>query len=381
MQKMFPRSGFKIARIFGIDIVIHVTWLIIFAVVAFVLGDWFRITPGFPGGVAPWAIGILCTLIFFACLLLHEISHSYMAKRSGLPIKRITLFIFGGVAEMSRDVDSPGMEFKMAIAGPIVNFVLAGIFCFLWWLSYYAGANVVLLVPLETLGWINLLVAGFNLLPGFPLDGGRVLRSIIWKITGNLRLATRIASIGGQVCGASLAAVGLFLFFISKMERIDFLWLVLVGFFLFQLARASYKQTLVRLSAANTTVGDIMYSEIPLVEASTPLTDLRNNYFGIYHLPILPVVEEGELVGVVSHEQLSRVSPAEWDVLNAGRIAHPVTGEETASPDTPLERAMLPLMRGHQSALLVIQEGRVVGLLTRESLIRYVDMRMNSNRK
>ncbi len=384
---MFPRSGFKIGRVFGIDIVIHGTWLIIFVLVVFSLSEelrlrqWPREWGKIPGGIVPWAVGLLCSVIFFACLLLHEMSHSYVAKRSGLAIKKITLFIFGGIAEMSRDVDSPGLEFKMAIAGPAVNFVLFGFFYLFFRIALYAEAGVVLLAPLWLLWVLNLVIGVFNLLPGFPLDGGRVLRSIIWKLTGDMRLATRVASICGQICGAGMITVGLFFFFRSQMYEIGWLWFVLIGFFLFQLARSSYKQTLVRLSTADTTVGDIMHTEVPLVEASTPLTALRNNYFGVYHLPILPVVEEGRLVGVVSNDQLSRVFPAEWDVLNAGRIARPLTREETVSPDTPLETAMLPLMRGRQFALLVVQEGRIVGLLTRESLIRYMDMRMKLNRR
>lgn len=379
---MLPRSGIKIGRVFGIDIVINPTWLLIFALVGVSFGDTLRNTSWdgelFPGGALPWVVGLLCTLVFFACLLLHEIAHSYVAKRNGIPIGRITLFIFGGVAEMTRDVDSPGLEFRMAIAGPLVTFILAGIFYGFYRLASNVGASVVLIAPLFYLAWLNLFIGFFNLLPGFPMDGGRVLRSAIWKLTGNLRLSTRIASLAGQFFGLAMMGVGFYLFISSELLEIGALWLVFIGLFLLYLARASYKQTLIRLTTRDTRVSEIMYTDIPQVESGTPLTALQSNYFGRYSVSTLPVVEDGKLVGLVSREDLERVSPAEWDLLNAGRIARPVTEADTVGPDTPLEHAMIPLIKNVQKALIVVSDGEFVGILTRESLQRFVDMRMRS---
>lgn len=378
---MIPRSGLRIARIFGIDIVINPTWLLIFALVAFSLGETLRTAYGyvtvignksFPGGVWPWIGGIITAAVIFACLLSHELSHSYVAKRNGIAIRRITLFIFGGVAEMSEDVPSATVEFKMAIAGPLMTFFLAAVFFGLYELAYSAEIPA-LAGPLVLVSGFNLFVGVFNLLPGFPLDGGRVLRSIIWRVTGDLRKATRIASIGGQAVAAGI--VGLGLYFLLTNALISGIWLLLIGAFVFQLSRSSYQQTLLRLAAADKNVSDIMYTDVPVIDARTTLTDLRNHYFSAYHLPVFPVTDNGHLVGLVGREDLMGVAQAEWDVLNAGRIARPLVPGQTVPPDTPLDRVLRTIMTGPEF-LLVVEGEQVKGMLTRDELRRYVDARM-----
>ena len=379
---MIPRSGLRIARIFGIDIVINPTWLLIFLLVGISMGDTFRLNVGgvtvvnnktFPGGPWPWIAGFITAAIFFACLLAHEISHSYVAKRNGIAIRRITLFIFGGVAEMSEDVSSATVEFKMAIAGPLMTFILGGIFYGLYVAARHLGAGPALVAPLFFLASFNLFVGVFNLLPGFPLDGGRVLRSIIWRVTGDLRKATRIASIGGQAVAAGIVGLGLYFLFTNAL--ISGIWLLLIGAFVFQLSRSSYRQTLLRLAAADTKVSDIMYTDVPVIDARTTLTDLRNHYFSAYHLPVFPVTDNGHLVGLVGREDLMGVAQAEWDVLNAGRIARPLVPGQTVPPDTPLDRVLRTIMTGPEF-LLVVEGEQVKGILTRDELRRYVDARM-----
>lgn len=388
---MTPRSGFKIGRIFGIDIVINVTWLVIFVLVGISFGDLLRETYTeqlaaggqvvervyFPGGAWPWIIGFVMALVFFVCLILHELSHSYVAKRSGIQIRRITLFLFGGVAEMAEDVKSPGTEFAMAIAGPLVTFILAGAFYGLFLLAGSLDASLVIVAPLQYLVWVNIFIGVFNLLPGFPLDGGRVLRSILWKITGDIRKATRVASIAGQGFGLAIAGAGIALIFLNLIGGF---WFIIIGVFLYTLAKASYKQTLIRLAATDTLVKDIMYTDVPLVEADTPLTALKNNYFASYRLPAFPVVREGRLLGLVTIDDLSNVVPAEWDILNAGRIAKPVSRDQAVSPDTPLSLIIKSVMEG-ESFFLVAEGSQVEGVLTREEVLRYVDMRLNAPRK
>ena len=382
---MIPGGGIKIARILGIDILINPTWLVIFALVGFFLGDTMRDSsvkghPGtFPGGPWPWIFGFGTAIVFFACLLAHELSHSYVAKRHGVQIKRITLFIFGGVAEMSEDVTDAGTELRMAIAGPAMTFFLAGVFYLLYRLVAASPSRGPLwIVPLYLLFTINLFVGVFNLLPGFPLDGGRVFRAILWKITGDLRKATRAASYGGQVIAIGMVAVGLYFIAAVNGGLISGIWLILIGAFIFQLSRASYQQTLFRLAVADTRVRDLMFKDVPLVGENTTLTSLRNNYFNIYHLPAFPVVDStGKVLGLVNRDDLVAINPSEWDVLNAGRVAHPLTEDQVIEPDARLDQVMRRVLRADQF-LLVMLDGHVEGILTADELMRYIKARVKT---
>jgi Zn-dependent protease/CBS domain-containing protein len=386
---LIPRSGLKIARIMGIDIVINPTWLLIFVLVAYLLGDTLNTpyrdftvigTNSFPGGPWPWIAGILTAAVIFVCLLAHELSHSFVAKRNGISIRRITLFIFGGVAEMSEDVTDARVELKMAIAGPLMSFALGALFIGMYWLAHLAQIPA-LAAPLLLVGGFNMFVAVFNLLPGFPLDGGRVFRAAVWRSTGDLRKATRIASTGGQLVAGGLVIGGLYLL-ISDLTNNSFngFWLIIIGLFLFQLARASYQQTLFRIAASDTTVSDIMYTDVPVIDAQTTLTDLRNHYFSSFSLPAFPVIDNGRLVGVVGRDDLTGVALSEWDVLNAGRIARPLSPGQAVPPETPLDRVLRTMMSTQEFLLVVEQDpeagDRVKGVLTRDELMRYVQARI-----
>lgn len=379
---MFPRSGLKLARILGIDIVVNPTWLLVFALVGFSMAESFRLSldgvtvigdSAFPGGPWPWIAGFVTAVLFFACLLAHELSHSFVAKRNGIPINRITLFIFGGVAEMSEDVTSANVELKMALAGPLMTFFLFGGFYGLYHLALALDAGPLLIAPMFYLASLNLFIGVFNLLPGFPLDGGRVLRAVLWKITGDQRKATRAASIGGQVIAALIAGWGAYLLLVDML--MSGIWLLLIGAFVFQLARAGYRQTLVKLATADTVVSDIMYTGVPVIDAGTSLTDLRNNYFSAYHLPVFPVAEGGRLMGVVGRDDLASVALSEWDVLDTGRLARPLEPGWVVAADTPLDRAMRMAM-SRQGFLVVAQGDDVMGILTRDELANYVNARV-----
>jgi len=381
---VFPGGGIKIAKVFGIEIDINPTWLIIFVLIGYSLGFTMKDStvkghPGmFPGGAWPWIFGFATGLVFFACLLAHELSHSWVANRHGVNIRRITLFIFGGVAEMSEDVTDPIVELKMAVAGPVMTFFLTGVF----YLAYrLVAANPsrgpTWIVPLYLLFTINLFVGVFNLLPGFPLDGGRVFRAILWKITGDLRKATRAASIGGQVVAVLIAGAGVYFFATNNL--LSGVWLVLIAAFIFQLSRVSYQQTLMRIAIADTKVADLMYTNVPVVDENTTLTVLRTHYFTTYHLPAFPVVDStGAVKGVVSREDLMNVNPSEWDILNAGRIARPLREDQIVAPDVKLDTVMRRAMRA-DDFLLVMQDGKVMGLLTADEFMRYIRARSQAN--
>ncbi|MHB8894525.1 MAG: site-2 protease family protein [Candidatus Geothermincolia bacterium] len=384
---MLPGRGIKIARILGIDILVHPTWIVIFALVGFSLAETMRDSsisghPGrFPAGPWPWVFGFATAAIFFACLLAHELSHSFVAKRNGINISRITLFLFGGVAEMSEDVDNPVTEFKMAVAGPVMTFFLAGVFYLLYRiLATNPARGPLWLVPLYLLAYINAFVGVFNLLPGFPLDGGRVLRAILWKVTGDLRKATRVASVAGQVIAVAIVGVGLYLIISRGAFIFSGFWLIIIALFLFQLSRISYQQTVYRLTIADTKVQNLMETNVPVVDESTPLTTLRTHYFNTYHLPAFPVVDsQGAVIGLVSRDDLVAVNQSEWDVLNTGRIAKPLTEDQVVDPDDGLDRVMRRAMSA-DPYLLVLQGKTVVGILTKEELNRYIKARVKSGK-
>lgn len=377
---MFPRGGIKIARLLGIDILINPTWLLIFVLVGVSLTEALQATSfrgrDFPPGALAWVFGFATAAVFFACLLAHELSHSLVAMRSGLRINRITLFLFGGVAEMSEDVPDAGTELKMAAAGPLMSLALAGAFYGLYRLvASLPSSDVVWVAPLYFLFYINAFVALFNLLPGFPLDGGRVLRAIIWKVTGDLRKATRAASAGGQVVAVLLVGLGIYM---TAVGQLGGLWLVLIAVFIFQLSRASYRQTLYRVAVADTRVRDLMQPPIPAVDGETSLTALMAQYFNVYHLPAFPVVDVNGLVtGIVDRDDLAAVNPSEWDVLDAARVARPLDEEMVVDPDEGLDRVLRRATRPG-SLLLVIRDGRLEGVLTADALLGYIEARVGA---
>lgn len=382
---MLHSGGWRIGRVFGIDIEINATWLIIFFLFALSFGETFlRWEPVhgrlFPGGVWPWVIGFITGIIFFACLLAHELSHSFIATRNGISIERITLFIFGGVAQMKEDVTDAATEFKMAIAGPLVTFAIAGIFYLLLLAAYAAQSGPALVAPLRTLVEINVFIGVFNLLPGFPLDGGRVLRSFLWKRSGNLQKATRVASIGGQAVAIIVMLSGIAVSFITG-SWVTGAWAVLIGIFLFRLAQASYQQTLLHIAASDTKARDIMYTDVPVVGSDTTLTTLKTDSFTAYRLPSIPVADEGgKIIGTVSREDLEGVSLAEWDLLNAGRLAKSISLEQVVQPDEALDSLLRHILTG-QEFLLVMEGQTLLGVVTKEEIMHYMETRLNLLKK
>ncbi|MDD5747872.1 MAG: site-2 protease family protein [Actinomycetota bacterium] len=373
-------SGFRIGRVFGIDIVIHSSWLVILALFAISLGDLFsgakpQNGKSFPGGAWPWLFGLVTAIVLFLTLLAHELAHSFVAKRNGIPIRRITLFLFGGVAEMSEDVESAQTEFKMAVAGPLVTFLFAAIFYLFYHLAMKNGAGPILTEPLLLICAFSLFIGIFNILPGFPLDGGRVLRSLLWWRTGNLEKATRVASRAGQVIGVILVIFGFFLI-TGTTQWISGVWPVIIGIFIFQLARTSYRQTLMRIAASGVNASAIVFSQIPLIAYDTPLSTVTNYFFANYRLPALPVKDEaGRIEGVVTIEDLNNVSGAELDFLDARRIEKPLSQVQIVPPDTPLEHLFKTMLSGEKFAL-VMDGGEFLGIITREELLRFIELRM-----
>ena len=266
-------AGFKIGRVFGIPIYLHSSWFLIFALITYQFGSEFSSTnPNWTAGQG-WSLGLLTSALFFGSVLFHELSHSIVAIRYRLPVSSITLFFFGGVARISREPDRPGQEFLIAAAGPVSSYFLAA--CF-WLLAFYAPQHSMAAELGGQLSWINAMLATFNLVPGFPLDGGRLLRSIIWGITKNYTRATRIAAVGGQMVAYGMMAIGLWIAvqgYLAGRDVIGGLWWVFIGWFLLTVARQSYAQVAARGALEGLRVSDIMTSDMATVQRDISLEE------------------------------------------------------------------------------------------------------------
>jgi Zn-dependent protease len=382
-------KSFRIGKIFGIPIYLHFTWFIIFALITVTLARFI-----FPADYSLWVRvmgGMITCLFFFASVIAHELAHSRVAIRNGIPVKSITLFIFGGVAQIGREATRPGAEFKIAIAGPLCSIALAGFFTLIWFLfqPIFQSPLSISQSPLFWLMWINLLLALFNLIPGFPLDGGRVFRAILWRATGNYRRATHIASLTGRGIAYLFIFVGISLIFIqifnpsSGSEGLAFngLWLAFIGWFLQDAATTSYRQTEMRYTLQTLTAGEAMISDYPHYPPPTlTLQQLVQSYILPPGYQYLPVVEEGKLKGGINLVNIKSVPQQHWGISSVAQVMIPSHKLVTACPE---ESALSLLERMEEQDIyqvLVVKEDRVLGIITRDYLLHFIRVRSELGR-
>lgn len=366
---MFNLPSFKIGTFFGIPVEVNPTWLIIFVLVASSLAfGTFPAVAAFAGwGAIGYVVaGIVTALAFFASIVFHELSHSLVAKAGGLKIERVTLFMFGGVSQMAQEPRTAGAEFLMAIAGPAASLLLAGLFFVAEVLSRTAGAPSWTWGPLGYLSQINLLVAFFNLLPGFPLDGGRVLRSIIWATTGNLLNATRWAARAGQLIGYSMVALGVFG---ALRGSFDLIWLGLIGWFIAMLADGAYRQQVVQTQLAGTKVSAAMSPGPIVTPGEISLEQLAHDYFLGGRHTRYPVMLNGQIVGLVSLSRVKAIPRDRWPQVRVADAALTDIALLTIEAEAPLDAALPRLAGDTPGALLVVSAGRLVGILTRADVM------------
>ncbi len=376
---MIPEKGIRIGKIFGIEIYLHWTWFIVFTLLFYLTVQYFQAnTESKPYTSIPMAFAT--TILFFASVLSHEISHSLVANRNGIPIKRITLFIFGGMAQMSQDVTSPRVELKMAVAGPLSSYLLCVVFGAFAYLSHRLSMGTVSL-GLIMLSLANFFLGTFNLFPGFPLDGGRVLRSILWHSTGDILRATRIASNVGIAMGTLLSLAGFIMvgieILLGEMEfLVSGVWFIFIGMFLVMAAISSYRQTLVRSRTSHLKVENLYRRGMPAIDASASLEEAYQIYLSRSpHSPV-PVFKQGKLFGVLLYENIIKVPPSHWSSLPVEHVARPVKTSEIADPSESLFNALLKMEKGKYPFLWVVREGRLYGILAREDIQRIAQVRL-----
>ena len=373
-------AGFRIARVFGIPIYLHSSWFLVFALITLSLASGFAQSNQDWSTGQQWAVGVLASLLFFGSVLFHELSHSVVALHYRIPVHSITLFVFGGVARITRDPARALHEFLIAAAGPLSSCVLAGGF-YLLQISSPAGS-----IPYEIGAWLSLVnfsLAMFNLIPGFPLDGGRILRAILWGATGNYPKATRIASRTGEAIGFLMivAGVGAALFGRrAGFGMFEGLWTAFIGWFLLNMARQSHAQAKVQGTLAGLTVADIMMPDAPTVARDLSLEEYSQEVARSKSRTHL-VVANGQLAGLMTLDALKAVPQSEWARMSVQAVMLP---RERVSWTTPAETALALMERMRQDELqdvAVVDGERVVGLVTLDSVAQAVQIRAELNRQ
>jgi Zn-dependent protease/CBS domain-containing protein len=360
----------QIARVIGIPIYLHFSWLILFGLIVWTLSTGYfpAQNPDLPAA-SNWAKGLVASLLFFVSILLHELGHAAMALRHGLRTRSITLFVFGGVAQLEKDPKDGRVEFWMAAAGPAVSFALAGLF--------YAGAALPFLGPsaaavAKYLAMINLMLALFNLVPAFPMDGGRLLRGALWGPLGKAR-ATRIASGAGTLFAFFLIFAGVFS--LIGGDSLGGLWYILIGWFIKDASAASYHQVRLDEALRGVTVRDAMVEAVLTVPGSGSVAEAAREIFMRTGHGSYPVTRGETVVGLLYLKDVLRLSPEEREATSVQGAMRPLTDGIVIDPDVPLPRAIARMAQAGTARLLVMHGGQLLGLLTTSGVIRRLKVR------
>ena len=319
-------------------------------------------------------MGIIGALGLFASIILHELSHSLIARRYGLPMKGITLFIFGGVAEMSDEPPNSRAEFMMAIAGPLASILIGFIFFVIYSMAVAAKSPILLKGVFQYLYSINFLLAVFNLIPAFPLDGGRILRSILWGVKGNLRWATRISSGIGNAFGIFLIIMGILN--ILRGSFINGMWWALIGLFVQNAAKGSYEQLVTRKALEGETVRRFMKPDPITVTPSTTIEQLVEDYIYKHHFKMFPVVESENMMGCITTKQVKDIPKEEWGQKTVGEIATACSPDNTIGVDEDAVKALSKMNQNGISRLLVTEKDRLAGVIALKDLLEFLSLKV-----
>jgi Zn-dependent protease/CBS domain-containing protein len=387
-------KGFRIGELFGVKIKVDWSWLFIFLLVSW------NLTSAFSSVHPEWsltlsiAVAVAAALLFFFSVLAHEMAHSLAAIAQGLPVRSITLFLFGGVSNIEREPPSPRVEFVVAIVGPITSVVLGAIFLALGAIGVASLGDALAeptaamseLGPVSTLllwlGPINLILGAFNMIPGFPLDGGRVLRSLLWAATDSLRRATRWASWVGQTIAWLLIVTGIAMVFGAEVPffgtgLVGGIWLAFIGWFLNSAARQSYQQVVIQDLLEDVPVGDLMRRDPPVVAPGATISSLVHDHVMGSDEHAFPVVEGEELVGIVCLHDIREVDRQRWEQVTVSEVMTPVEELQTVVPEEDAAEALNDLQRQgvRQLPVVAAETGRrLVGLLRRRDILRWLQL-------
>ena len=362
--------------IFDFKVRLDTSWIIIALLVTWSLAKGFF--PHYYKGLQAavyWQMGVVGALGLFVSIIFHELCHSLVARRFDMPMRGITLFVFGGVAEMEEEPPSARAEFFMAIAGPISSIALGFLFYGVYFLGQQGNWPVAVVGVFGYLRTINFVLAFFNLLPAFPLDGGRILRSVLWSLGKNLRWATRIASQIGSGFGMGMMFLGIM--FIIRGGFIGGIWWFLLGMFLSNAAQMTYQRLLMRRGFEGEPIEYFMKTDLVTVSSSISVAELVEEYIYKYHYKMFPVVEGEKLVGCVSTREVKGVPRQEWDQRRVSEILQPRSGENTFSPNTDAMKALSLMSRTGRSRFMVAKGDKIVGIITLKELLRFFSLKLD----
>jgi Zn-dependent protease len=366
------RTSWRIFTIFGIEIRIDSSWILIFGLITWALGGHY-----FPSQYAHWPlwqywlVGLITSLLLFSSVLAHEMTHSLVARSRGEEVRSITLFLFGGVAEISEEPETPAKEFAIALVGPISSIIIAAIFFGLWYGT--KGINEPIAAIARYLSIINAILALFNMVPGFPLDGGRVLRAIAWKATGNLKRATRIASVTGQVVAFLLIFFGIWQ--ILRGFFFNGLWIALIGWFIHSAAERGYRQVLMKETLKDVRAKDLMDTAFETIDASTSVQELMEDHIFKKKERSFLVTEGGTLAGIVCLEDVKAVPPAKRMDTEVRKVMTPREKLEAVAPEADGNQVLAKLTSSKINQVPVVQGGEIKGLVCRTDILDFIHLR------
>jgi Zn-dependent protease/CBS domain-containing protein len=363
------RSQIKLGRVFGIQIGLHYSWFLIAILIVFSLSAQFRATNAQWGEDTIVLLSVTTALLFFVSLLLHELAHSIVATSNGLPVREITLFALGGVSQIEKNPASAKLEFWMAFVGPLTSAVIGGV-CVL--LARVLGQTPPTPGPamLQWLGYINLTLAAFNLVPGYPLDGGRVLRALIWWKTGDADRSTRLAARAGQIVAFCFITYGIVEFFGGA--GVGGLWIAFIGWFLLQASRESYVQVGITHALEGVRVADVMTRDFPKVEGTMNVQEFVEHELLHSGQRFFMVMEGGEMSGLITPYEIRHVDRAKWPYMTLRDVMRPLENILTVGPEAPLASALELLGRDDLDELPVLANGHLEGVLSRARVLGYL---------
>ena len=367
---MRPNGGLQIGRVFGIPIYVHSSWFIIFALITLSLRTQFNSLHPAWSPAQHWSLGVITSLLFFASVLFHELAHSVVAMRYKIPVVSITLFVFGGLARIGREAASAGQEFNIAIAGPISSYFLSGAF---YLLAHHSGRFEMLGAAAWWLSGINAALATFNLAPGFPLDGGRVLRAIAWGITKDFAKATRIASRSGQLLAYLLILFGVWQAFNGNW--VNGLWLAFIGWFLRTAAQETYAQVAIQSTLAGLRAADIMSPDVPTVPRDMSLENYVQEVLRTGRRCHI-VTGNGVPVGLVTLHAVRDLPREEWSNTSVQATMRKVDEIQWAAPAEPVLGILNRMRERDINQMPVLEEGRIVGIVARDAILRVLQTRI-----
>ncbi len=362
-------------KLLGFAVRVDVSWLIIAALITWSLAT--GVFPHYFGGLGEatyWWMGVVGTLGLFASIVVHELSHSLVARRFGLPMRGITLFIFGGVAEMDDEPPSAKAELFMALAGPAVSIVIgvAGVAAYSVMRQSWP---VEVAAIVAYLGWINLVLAAFNLLPAFPLDGGRAFRAILWWSKGDLGWATRIASAIGSGFGFLLMFLGIY--YVIRGAFVGGIWWLLIGMFVRSASQGSYRQLVVRGALEGEPVSRFMRRDPVTVPPSLAVDRLVEDVVYHHHFKMYPVVDHDRLVGCVTTKEIKQLARESWPDHQVRELALACSGDNTVAPDADAAGVLATMSRTGNSRLMVVEDGRLVGVVSLKDLLEFISTKLD----